>query len=105
MTRDALKDFIGLHPPASSLVTSYSITWSARSSSDCGIVRAERLGDPEVDDQLELGRLLPGQVAWLRAFEDFVHIASNTPGVIAKIVTVRQQSADLREVSVLRRDR
>jgi hypothetical protein len=35
----------------------------------------ERHGGLEVDDQLELGRLLDGQVAGLGALEDFVRVS------------------------------
>jgi hypothetical protein len=34
----------------------------------------ERLGDLEVDHQLELGRLLDGQIGRLGAFEDLVDV-------------------------------
>ena len=34
----------------------------------------QRLGGLEIDDQLELGGLLDGQVAGLGALEDFVHV-------------------------------
>src|SRR5207245_1727759 len=36
--------------------------------------KAEGLGGLEVDHQLELGRLLDGQVGGLRAFQDLVHV-------------------------------
>ena len=52
----------------------HSITSSARASSDVGTVEAERLGGLEVDDQLELGRLLHRQVGWLLALEDTIDI-------------------------------
>ena len=37
--------------------------------------QAEGLGSFEVDDQLELGGLLDGEVAGLRSFEDLVDVA------------------------------
>src|SRR6266436_3978726 len=46
--------------------------------------QAERLGRLEVDDQLELGGLLDGQVAWLCALEDLVHVDGAAPIVISK---------------------
>src|SRR5258706_9490384 len=38
--------------------------------------QAEGLGGPEVDHQLELRRLLDGEVGRLRAFQDLVHVRS-----------------------------
>jgi hypothetical protein len=40
---------------------------------------AERLGGLHIDDQLERGRLLDGQVARLGAFEDLVHEVGGAP--------------------------
>ena len=54
----------GGHPPH------HSITSSALASSVGGTVEAERLGGLEIDDQLELGRLLDRQVGGLLALED-----------------------------------
>jgi hypothetical protein len=39
-------------------------------------VEAQRLGGPEVDHQLELGRLQDRQVGWLRAFEEAADVES-----------------------------
>ena len=39
----------------------------------------EGLGRPEVDDQLELGRLLDGQLAGLGALEDLVDVGRGAP--------------------------
>ena len=46
------------------------MTSSARARIEGGIVEAERLGGLEVDDQLELGRLLDRQIGRLGALED-----------------------------------
>ena len=43
---------------------------SARTSSVSGIVRPEPLSGCEVDDKIEVGRLLGGQVFWLDAAKD-----------------------------------
>ena len=37
--------------------------------------QAERLGGSEIYDQLELGRLLNGEVSGLGALEDLVHVS------------------------------
>jgi hypothetical protein len=38
--------------------------------------QAERLRGLEVDDKLEFGRLLNGQIGWLGTLEDFIDVAS-----------------------------
>src|SRR5262249_2040202 len=40
---------------------------------------AESLGGPDVDHELELRRLLNGEVSWLRALQDLVHVCSGAP--------------------------
>ena len=42
---------------------------------------AEGFRGLEVDDELELRRLLDGEVAWLRALEDLVHVGSGLAGI------------------------
>jgi hypothetical protein len=51
---------------------------------------SERLRRLEVDDQLELGRLLHRQVGWLLAFEDAVYVAG---GETARELTARNQGS------------
>ena len=46
---------------------SHSITSSARASSVGGTVEAERLGGRQIDDEIELSRLLDRKVARLHA--------------------------------------
>jgi hypothetical protein len=42
--------------------------------------QTKSLGGFEVDDQLELGRLFDGEVAWLGALEDPIHVGpGSTP--------------------------
>jgi len=53
----------------------YWITWSARGSSEWGTVMPRVLAVLRFDDQLELRRLLDGQVGGLGAFENLVHVA------------------------------
>jgi hypothetical protein len=48
----------------------YSITSSARCSTDCGTANAKRLGGLQIDDQFEFGRLLDWQIAGLGALQD-----------------------------------
>ena len=65
------------HPPL------HSITSSARSEQRRWHLEAERLGDREIDDELELGRLLDRQVTRFRAAQNFVDIigcAANKSG-------------------------
>ena len=62
---------------------SYSITSSARARSVGGIVRPEHFGSFQVQDQFELGRLLNGQIAGLRALQDAVDVVGRaTPHAV-----------------------
>ena len=56
------------------MVALHSITSSARKQHRRGHVEAERLGGLEVDDELELGRLLHRQVGGLLALENAVGV-------------------------------
>jgi hypothetical protein len=56
----------------------YSITSSARASSD-GHGEAKRLGGGQVDDQIELGRLLDRDVTGLRPAQNLVYILGGAP--------------------------
>src|SRR4029453_16675862 len=60
---------------------------------DC---EAERLGGLEVDDQLELRRLLDGQVAGLGTFEDPLHVVSRAPLQVKKVRAIHDKTAGLR---------
>ena len=39
----------------------------------------ERLRGLEIDHKLEFGRLLDGEIGWLRAIEDLVHVGGGAP--------------------------
>ena len=54
---------------------------------------AERLGGLEVDDQLELGRLLNRQIARLDAFEDAIDVARRASELVGKISPIGDQAA------------
>src|SRR5215211_5340798 len=56
------------------LASSHSITSSARASSIGGTSRPEGLGRFEVEDKLELGRLLNWKIGWLGALKYLVNI-------------------------------
>ena len=51
---------------------------------------AERLGDLEVDDQLELRRLLYGQVGRLCALENLIHVDGSMSANLKGTEAVRQ---------------
>src|SRR5439155_574518 len=53
----------------------------------------EGLGGLEVDDQLELRRLLDGEVAGLGALEDFVHVGGGAPPHVSEVDAVRYEPA------------
>src|SRR5262249_10089101 len=61
--------------------------------------QSEGLRSLEVNHQLELRRLLDGQIAGLRALEDFVHVGGGTPKEIAEIRAVAHEAASLHMVS------
>ena len=86
------RTFTGWIAPACGWRT-YSITSSARASSVRRHVEAERLGGLEVDDQLELGRVLHRQVARLLALEDAVDIAGGAPENVQGVRRIRHQAA------------
>jgi hypothetical protein len=54
---------------------------------------AKQSGTLDVDDKLELGRLLDWQVSRPRAFEDAIHIGAHLPIRIPNIGPVAHQSA------------
>ena len=83
----------------------YSITSSARASSDGGTVEAERLGGLEIDHQLVLGRRLHRQVGWLLALEDAIDVAGRAPVLVDEIRPIGDQAAGGDEDSVRSRPR
>src|SRR5215469_695171 len=54
---------------------------------------AERLGGLEVDDELELCRLLDWQIGRLRTLQDLVHIGCGTPVHVTPVRPVRHEPA------------
>src|SRR6266540_4482209 len=61
----------------------------------------DRLGGFEIDDQLELRRLLHGKVCRLRALEDLVHVDGRALVDILAVRVVAHQAAGLHEVPSL----
>src|SRR6266542_778402 len=55
--------------------------------------QAEGLGSLEVDHQLELRRLLNGEVGGLSTFEDLVHVACGTAEIVGEFRAVAHQAA------------
>ena len=73
----------------------YSITSSARASSDRRHVEAERLGGLEVDHQFVLGWCLHWQVVGLLTLQDVVHVPGRAPELVEVVVrrtSVRRNS-------------
>src|SRR5215470_13199175 len=58
--------------------------------------QAERLGGLEVDDELELGRLLDREIGGLGTLEDLCHIGSGASIEISEIRAVAHEGACLR---------
>ena len=80
----------------------HSITSSATASSFSGTVEAERLRGLEIDDQLELGRLLDRKVARPCAFEYPVDVMGHAPRHVEEPHAVGHQAAREREFTCLR---
>ena len=73
----------------------HSITSSARASSVGGTSRPSALGGLQVDDQLELARLLHGQVRGFCAFENATGIDADPTPPVRKVGTVAHQPVTL----------
>src|SRR5438445_9246749 len=54
---------------------------------------AEHLCGPQVDDELELGRLLHREISGLGAPENFIDVAGGTPKQISEICPIRHERA------------
>src|SRR3989442_8374367 len=52
----------------------------------------ERPGGLEIDDQLELRRLLDGQIGWLGPPEDLVHVRRGTPLHLRSIYSIGHET-------------
>jgi hypothetical protein len=74
---------------------SHSITSSARASSEAGNFEAERLGGRQIDDQIELGRLLDRDVSRLRPTQNLVDEVGDAPELVREVWAIRHQTARL----------
>src|SRR5262245_36565036 len=63
--------------------------------------QSESLGGLQVDDQLELRRLLDGKLARLGALEDLVYVGSRTTEVVALVDPVGQQTSRFRVLRLI----
>src|SRR6266516_656283 len=82
-------------PKIIELPSSQSITSSGAGEQRGRNGEAERLRGFEIDNQLEFGRLLDGQVRRLRSLEDLAHVASGAPIQIRKVRSVGHEAAGL----------
>src|SRR5262245_37167414 len=57
---------------------------------------AERLGGLEIDDQLELGGLLDGEIGGFCTFQDLVDVGCGAPGNVPTARPIRHEATDLR---------
>src|SRR5213594_3627521 len=64
--------------------------------------QAQRPGGLEIDDQLELGWLLDGEVARLRTFQDSIHVVRRAPVDGGKACPVGEEPSGLNKVLVQR---
>src|SRR5690242_1481690 len=60
---------------------------------------ADLLGGFEIDQELELRRLLDRQIAGFGTFENFVHVNRGTAPIVQKIGSITHQSARLHKVT------
>ena len=62
-------------------------------------VGRNRQSDPlrrlQIDDELELGRLLDGKVGWLRALQDLVDVSGGAARQIMRTCTVDHEPTDI----------
>src|SRR5262249_46050082 len=68
--------------------------WSARTSTDCGIV-TPRLCGLHVDDDFELGGLHTGKIGGLGALEDLIHVRGGLPVELTEARPVRHEAPGL----------
>src|SRR5262249_29874357 len=61
--------------------------------------QAEGLRGLEIDDQFDFRRLFDGQIGWLRALEDLVHVGGGESETVTKTWTVRHKPTGLRPLS------
>ena len=78
------------------MTVAHSITSSARASSVGGTVETERFGGLEVDDQLELRRLLDRQVGRLGTFENAIHEIGRASIQTENVHSIANEAARLR---------
>ena len=64
-------------------------------------VDAERLGGFEVDDQLESGGLLDGEVGGLGTLQDLVHVHCATPKQVVDVRAIGDQTAEIDKLARL----
>ena len=78
----------------------YSMTSSARASSDAGTVRPRAFAALRLTNKRELGRLLDRQIAGLGALEDLVHVNRGAPMHVLVARPKRHQPAGLDQFPV-----
>jgi hypothetical protein len=57
--------------------------------------QTKRLGGLDVDNQLELRRLLNGEIAGLGAFENLVHVGGGAPNLINKVRSIGYEASGI----------
>ena len=66
----------------------YSITSSARSRNDFRDCQPERFGGGQIDDEIELGRLIDRDIARLRPAQNFVSIVGGTLKLVREVWSI-----------------
>ena len=60
-------------------------------------LEAEGLRGPEIDDQVEPGRLLDRKISWPRALQDLVDVSCRAMAALERVRSMSHQAADLHE--------
>src|SRR4051812_567942 len=79
-------------------MATYSITSSARSRNDSGIVSPSAVGCGQIDDEIELSRLLDRYISGLRPAQDLVDIVTGAAPKVRKVWAIGHQPSGFDEL-------
>src|SRR5262245_60382239 len=82
-----------MSPTAQSRLFNQLIRSKEHGPRDC---ETQRLRGPQIDDDLEFGRLLDGQIGGLGALQDLVNVARGTTEIVTNVGAVAHEATDLR---------
>src|SRR5262245_26902870 len=100
MAGGSLADHCRSQEPATLVKHGYSMTWSARPSTDGGIVRPSVFAVFRLTTSSKLPGLLDGEICGLSAFQDLVHVARRTAKQVVIVRCVLHQTSELDGLAV-----